>query len=39
MNTRFSAAEARCGPKQTNNNEGRAQDLQIEMNNPGEQSR
>jgi hypothetical protein len=29
MKTRFAAAEARCGPKQTNNNEGRAQDLQI----------
>jgi hypothetical protein len=29
MKTRFAAAEARCGPKQTNHDEGRAQDLQI----------
>jgi hypothetical protein len=33
MKTRLAAAEARCGPKQTNNNEGRPQDLQIQMNN------
>jgi hypothetical protein len=31
MKTTFAAAEARCGPKQTNNNEGRTQDLQIQM--------
>jgi hypothetical protein len=27
--TRIHAAEARCTPEQTNNNEGRARDLQI----------
>jgi hypothetical protein len=31
MKTRIAAAEARCGPKQTHNNEGRAYDLQIQM--------
>jgi hypothetical protein len=31
MKTKIAAAEARCGPKQTNNNEGTAQDLQIRM--------
>jgi hypothetical protein len=29
MKTRIAAAEARCGPKQTINDEGTAHDLQI----------
>jgi hypothetical protein len=35
MKTRIAAAEARCGPKQTNNNEGSARDLQIRLKKAG----